>query len=71
MALKVNFSQKYSNLIFNDLQKYKLTSVEDRGGYLTGENRPVIPEKYRKQFIHPTDGFVAQYCEEYDHDGIL
>lgn len=65
MALTIDFSKKYSTLICRDLPKNQLTSVEDRGGYLTGDNKPTIPEKYQKKFVHPPEGFVAQYCEEY------
>lgn len=65
MAITINFSEKYSNLICNNLPKKQLKSVEDRGGYLTGENKPTIPEKYRKKIVHPPKGFVKLYCEEY------
>lgn len=71
MALKIDFSQKYSNLIIDDLSEYKMTSPEDRGGYLAGDDRPIIPEKYRRKFLHPDNGFVSQYCEEYEYGGIL
>lgn len=65
MALTIDFSKKYSNLICEDLPKKQLTSVEDRGGYLIGDNKPTIPEKYRKNFVHPREGFVTLFCEEY------
>ena len=65
MAITIRFSEKYSNLICKDLPKKQLKSVEDRGGYLTRDNKPTIPEKYRKTFVHPREGFVNLYCEEY------
>lgn len=65
MALTINFSEKYSNLICEDLPKKQLESIEDRGGYLTSDNKPTIPEKYRKVFVHPREGFVKLFCEEY------
>lgn len=65
MAITINFSEKYGNLICKDLPKKQLKSVEDRGGYLTEDNKSTIPEKYRKVFVHPPEGFVKLFCEEY------
>ena len=44
------------HLIYKDIPKLQLQSYP---------NQPQIPEKYRKQFIHPEDGFVKKFCEEY------
>lgn len=65
MAIKINFCEEYRDLICEEIPKYQLTSIEDRGGYLSGENKTTIPDKYRKKFIHTPNGFVLQYCEEY------
>ncbi len=65
MAINTNFREEYSDLIFGDVPRYELTSVEDRGGYLSGGNTPVIPRRYQKKFIHTPNGFAANYCEEY------
>ena len=53
-----DFSKKYACLICTDIPKRQLHADPP---YVTS-----IPEKYRKKFIHPEDGFVKLYCEEYD-----
>ena len=65
MPITINFCEEFSDLICEDIPKYQLTSVEDRGGYLAGETITIIPEEYRKPFIHTLNGFAAQFCEEY------
>lgn len=65
MAITIDFSEKYKHLICEDIPKYRLKSVEDRGGYLVRESKPRIPEEYRKKFIHTPDSFVCKFCEEY------
>lgn len=57
MAITIDFSKKYAHLICPDIPKLRLQS------YPYG---PQIPEKYRKNFIHPENGFVKLFCEEYD-----
>lgn len=57
MAITIDFSKKYSHLICHDIPKFRLRSYPDS---------TQIPEEYRKQFIHPENGFVKLFCEEYD-----
>jgi len=57
MAITIDFSKKYAHLICPDIPKIQLRSYP--------YNVP-IPENYRKKFIHPEDGFVKLFCEEYD-----
>lgn len=57
LAITIDFSKKYAHLICPDIPKLGLKSYP----YSTP-----IPEKYRKKFIHPEDGFVKLFCEEYD-----
>ena len=56
MAITIDFSEKYKHLICEDIPKLQLQSYP---------NQPQIPEKYRKQFVPPEDGFVKKFCEEY------
>ena len=53
-----DFSKKYACLVCPDIPKRRLLSYPP--------SVTSIPEKYRKKFIHPEDGFVKLYCEEYD-----
>ena len=57
MAITIDFSKKYANLVCREIPKNQMESYP---------NGPQIPEKYRKQFIHPENGFVKLFCEEYD-----
>ena len=57
MAITIDFSKKYAHLICRDIPKKRFQS------YPYG---PQIPEKYRQKFIHPENGFVKLFCEEYD-----
>ena len=57
MALDVNFPEKYANLICTDIQKMQPQSEPCT---------PKIPDKYQKKLIHPENGFVKLFCEEYD-----
>lgn len=56
MAITIDFSKKNAHLICPDIPKVQLRSYPSID----------IPEKYRKKFIHPEDGFVKMFCEEYD-----
>lgn len=56
MAITIDFAEKYKHLICEDIPKLQLQSYP---------NQPQIPEKYRKQFVYPEDGFVKKFCEEY------
>ena len=57
MAITIDFAKKYAHLICSDIPKMTLGSYP--------YSAP-IPEKYRKKFIHPENGFVKLFCEEYD-----
>ena len=57
MAITIDFSKEFADLICTDIPKLQLGSYP----YSTP-----IPEKYRKKFIHPENGFVKLFCEEYD-----
>ena len=57
MAITIDFSKKYAHLIPKDIPKFRLG--------LSRYTTP-IPEEYRKKFIHPENGFVKLFCEEYD-----
>jgi len=59
MAITIDFSKKYAHLICSDIPKIQLGSYPY---YSTP-----IPEKYRKKFIHPENGFVKLFCEDYDN----
>ena len=58
MAITIDFAEKYKHLICEDIPKLQLQSYP---------NQPKIPEKYRKQFVHPENGFVKMFCEDYDN----
>ena len=57
MAITIDFSKEFADLICTDIPKTQMESYP---------NGPQIPEKYRKKFIHPENGFVKLFCEEYD-----
>jgi len=57
MAITIDFSKKYAHLICPDIPKLRLKSYPDS---------TTIPKKYHKKFIHPENGFVKLFCEEYD-----
>ena len=57
MAITIKFSKEFADLICKDIPKTQMESYPS--------SHP-IPEKYRKQFIHPENGFVKLFCEEYD-----
>lgn len=57
MAITIDFSKEFADLICTDIPKTQMESYP---------NGPQIPEKYRKKFIHPENGFVKLLCEEYD-----
>ena len=59
MAIKIDFSEKYGNLIHADVPATQV------GEY--PQDTPV-PEKYCKQFTHPENGFVKLFCEEYEEE---
>ena len=61
----VKFSEIYGNLMCKDIPKRMLNSKENRGGYLSGECMPLVPQEFQKQILHDPDGFVVNYCEEY------
>ena len=56
VAITIDFAEKYKDLICKDIPKLQLQNYP---------NQIQIPEKYRKQFVHPEDGFVKKYCEDY------
>mgnify|MGYP003303755048 CR=1 FL=1 len=53
---------KYKHLIANDIlvASSKISDESDIPNLTDG-----IPEKYRKSFTHPENGFVRQYCQVY------
>lgn len=57
MAITVDFLEKYKHLICEDIPKLQLQSYP---------HNSVVPEQYRKKFIHSEDSFVKKFCEEYD-----
>ena len=59
MAITIDFSKEFADLIFEDIPKTQLQSYP---------NQLQIPEKYSKQFVHPENGFVKLFCEDYDKD---
>ena len=58
MAITIDFTKEFADLIHEDIPKIQLQSYP---------NQLQIPEKYRKQFIHPENGFVKMFCEDYDN----
>ena len=52
MAITIDFAKEYEHLICKDIPKLQLQSYP---------NQPKIPEKYRKQFVHPENGFVKMF----------
>lgn len=61
----VKFSEIYGNLICKDISPKMMNSKENRGGYLSGESIPSVPQEFQKQVAYAQDGFVINYCEEY------
>ena len=57
MAITVDFSKEFADLICTDIPKTRIEAHPDN---------PEIPEKYRKKFIHSENGFAKMFCEEYD-----
>ena len=57
MAITIDFAKEYAHLICPDIPKVQLRSYP---------YQITVPEKYRKQFVHPEDGFVKKFCESYD-----
>lgn len=53
----IDFTKEYADLICEDIPKIRLESYPHRNP---------VPENYRKKFIHPENGFVKKYCEDYD-----
>lgn len=62
MAIDIDFSSKYAHLINKDLPRVQLKSEDDSDIPMISGN---IPDRYRRYFIHPGDGFVKKYCEDY------
>lgn len=60
MAITIDFSKEFADLICTNIPKTQMESYP---------NGLQIPEKYRKKFIHPENGFVKLFCEEYDEIG--
>ena len=60
MAITIDFAKEFADLICTDIPKTQTEPFPN--------NNPV-PEKYRKKFIHPENGFVKLFCEEYDEIG--
>lgn len=58
MAITIDFSKKYAHLICPDIPPIRL------GPY---PHDPQIPEDHRKKFVHPENGFVKLFCEDYDN----
>lgn len=56
LAITIDFSKEFADLICIDIPKVQTSSYP----------RMELSEKYRKQFIHPENGFVKLFCEEYD-----
>ena len=57
MSITINFAEKYKDLICEDIPKIQCESYPHQNP---------IPEKYRKKFVHPENGFVKLFCEDYD-----
>ena len=57
MAITIDFSKEFADLICTDIHRTQIEAYP---------YSPTIPEKYRKRFIHPENGFVRLFCEEYD-----
>lgn len=57
VAITIDFPKEFADLICTDIPKMQIEEYP---------NGPQIPKKYRKKFIHPENGFVKQFCEEYD-----
>lgn len=62
MAITLDFKSKYANLIDGDIPRIQLKSEDDSDIPMISSN---IPDKYRKAFIHPENGFVYLYCKDY------
>ena len=57
MAITVEFSEEFADLICTDIPETQIESYP---------NGPRIPKKYSKEFIHSENGFAKLFCEEYD-----
>ena len=55
-GIKTDFLEEYGDLVLEDIPRFQLPIPT-----------PNIPEKYRKQFCHTKDGFVAKYCADYEN----
>lgn len=65
MAITIDFSRKYANLRCEDLTIKQLSSQCEYCSDIP-MIRENIPDKYRRPFIHPENGFVNLYCKAYD-----
>lgn len=59
MSITIDFKKEYADLIREDIPKIRCESYPHRNS---------IPDKHQKKFIHPENGFVKKYCEDYDDE---
>lgn len=61
-GITINFAEKYAHLICKDIPKLQLRS------YPYGL---LLPDKYRKKFIHAEDGFAYKFCMSEEQQEIV
>lgn len=52
-GITINFAEKYAHLINKDIPKKQLQSYP---------YSPLLPDKYKKKFIHTEEGFAYKFC---------
>lgn len=57
----MKFSEEFQDLIDFDVPRKMLSSVEDRGGYLSEKHENDL---IQAEIKYAEDGFIAKYCME-------
>ena len=55
-----DFNNKFGHLQVEGFEKFTLTTSET-----SKRNQYIVPKKYRKSFIHSSNGFIQKYCKKH------
>lgn len=69
MAISIDFKKKYEHLIPKDVLPCRVELIDG------DSDIPMVAcntqKKYKREFIHPKNGFVEKYCKSYDKPKML
>lgn len=69
MAISIDFLKEYEHLKPKDILPYTVELIDgDSDIPMVSCN---ISKKYKREFIHPNNGFVEKYCRSYDKPNML